>query len=1067
MTHPLFRSRHGFYGLLVSCVALAAGTAYADTPPQPDARRAALMDLARGFVDKVGGGFAQADRYLATILPDDMRAQDSFVDIPDGEILLLQIALGNLRISDTVLGIKQGRDVMLSLRDFASVARFAIDVRPEEGIAEGWYIRENQIFRLDKAAGSVAAAERRYDIAPDDILVQDDDIFVRGQALAEWLEFSLKISLSDQMAKIDSDQPWPVEEQLARKGRHKPARKTKPELPRAELAYEAVSVPYADLNVRQSYTRAGDEGKGDSSTSYIVNGAGDFLGHTTRVVATGTDEEKLASARVTLSKESDRPELLGPLKARKYEFGDISPSRVPLAGAALPGLGVRVTSAQGNSTSGATTQIIGEGTPGWDVEIERAGLIVGGQTVGNDGRYVFDDVPLTAGENLFTITFYGPQGEIREEFRRIVSSPSLTGGDTGVYDVSVTAADTEIWSRDEQDTSDQNNPQFSGLYEFQVTPEMTAAAGARSVTQDDERKNYIYAGTARSFGGLLTNLNGSYDLDGAVAADAALRFRLFGQSLGGTFTYTGEDYGMVNGAHAPARYGFASSAGGELYANNDFQLYYDGRSEYNFADDGSKDFGSVASLTASYRDLSLGQSIQSTRNEDADGNDTKAVTGSTTLRGSVMGTRVRAATNYQIKPEFETRNYTIDLTRRVVNDVRGNFRVTHEPSERFTEARASLNWNEGRFSLSPTVTYDTDNNLGAYLSVNVAAAYDPATGKGALSGRNLSGSGGFSAFVYLDKDGDKVFSEGVDEPVENAPLRAVQLNQVTLTDAQGKGFLYSLIAGRATDVVVDEDALPDPFWVSAFEGVSILPRPGYTAHAEFPLHISGEIDGTLRVISPGGGGAQPLRGVMLALYDNEGKRVREAVSAMDGFYLFDRVPPGKYLLTVDDADAKRYKFARSAPQVIEIGYEGTTLYGNDITMQGGDADVPVGFAAGLEDYMAANPHITPAEMAGGTVLLNLGSYRSQMLMGLVWYKIRARYAGIVGGGRLLVPPSQSYAAPKTGLHELLVEMPGVGIQEAFARCRQLAARGMVCGVEIIPGQGVKAAQAQGVGGVVN
>ncbi len=220
MTHPSFRTRHAFYGVLLSCVALAAGTAYAETPPpQPDARRAALLDLAQGFVDKVGGGFAQADRYLATILPDDMRAQENFVDIPDGEILLLQIALGNLRISDTVLGIKQGRDVMLSLRDFASVARFAIDVRPEEGVAEGWYIRENQIFRLDKAAGDVAAADRRYEIAAGDILVQDDDIFVRGQALAEWLDFSLKISLSDQMAKIESDQAWPVEEQLARKGR--------------------------------------------------------------------------------------------------------------------------------------------------------------------------------------------------------------------------------------------------------------------------------------------------------------------------------------------------------------------------------------------------------------------------------------------------------------------------------------------------------------------------------------------------------------------------------------------------------------------------------------------------------------------------------------------------------------------------------------------------------------------------------------------------------------------------------------------------------------------------------
>ena len=1063
MTHRPYRPRHAFCTLLVSCVALAAGTAHAETPPS----RAALLELARGFVDRVGGGFDRADKYLAAILPDDMRAQENFVDIPDGEILLLQIALGRLHLSDTVMGIKQGRDVMLSLRDFTAVARFAIDVKPEENIAEGWFIRENQPFRLDMNAGTVTAGGRDYDIAPGDVLVQDGDMFVRGQALAEWLDFSMKISLSDQMAKIDSDQKWPVQEHLDRQGRRKPSRKQPPQLPRASLAYEAASVPYVDLSVRQSYRRSGADGKSDAQTSYTASGSGDFLGHTTRVVATGTDEEKLAAARVTFSKESDRRELLGPLKARKYEFGDISPTRVPLAGGARPGLGARVTSALGNSTSTATTQIIGEGTPGWDVEIARSGLILGGQTVGDDGRYIFDDIPLVAGENLFTVTFYGPQGQIREEFQRIVSSSNLAGGDKAVYDVSVTAADTEVWSRDEEDSPDQNNPQFSGLYEFQVTPEMTAAAGARSVTQNDERKNYIYAGTARSFGGLLTNLNAAYDLDGAAAADMGLRFRLFDQALGGTFTYTGEDYGMVNGAAAPATYGFASSAGGSIYSDNEWQVYYDGRSEYTFSDDGSKRYDTTASVNAAYRGISLGQNIQNQRTQDSSGDDTKTVNGSTTLRGSILGTRVRASTSYQIKPEFETRNYAIDLTRRVLNDVRGNLRVTHQPSERYTEARAALSWDEGRFSLSPTVTYDTDNNLGAYLNLNMSAAYDPRTGKAALSSRNLAGSGGFSAFVYLDRDGDRAFTQGVDEPVENAPLRAVQLNRVALTDREGKVFLHSLAAGRATDVMVDENGLPDPFWVSAFDGVSILPRPGYTAHAEFPLHISGEIDGILRVRNAGGGAAQPLRGVMLTLYNDEGQRVRDAVSAVDGFYLFDRVPPGKYLLTINGDDARRYKIARPQPQVIEIGYEGTTIYGNDITVEAGAADVPVGFAAGLEDYMAANPHVSAADIAGGTVLLNLGSYRSRALMGVVWYKIRARYAGIVGGGRLLVPPSQSYATPATGLHELLVEMPGLGIEEAFARCRQLAARGMVCGVEIVPGQGVKAAQLQEVGGVLN
>ena len=562
------------------------------------------------------------------------------------------------------------------------------------------------------------------------------------------------------------------------------------------------------------------------------------------------------------------------------------------------------------------------------------------------------------------------------------------------------------------------------------------------------------------------NFNSAYDLDGAVAGDLQGRLRLGEHAIGGTLSYIGENYAALNGATSPASYRLNTTAGGRVYDSERVRVGYDAKSEYTFGDDGSKVYDSAVNANAAFRRVNLGQSFNSVRVQDASGNDNKTLKGTTSVRSSFLGTRVRGTANYQIKPEYEMESYGVDLTRRLTQDVRASLSAEHQPSERYTEGRAALSWNLGVASLAPSVTYDTDNNLGAFLNLHVAAAHDPETGITEFSGRNLRSAGGFSAFVYLDKNGDRIFNEGSDEPIQDATVRAIQSNQLALTDENGEAFLYNLQSGRPTDLIVDENSLPDPFWIPAYEGLSMLPRPGYKAHAEFPIHIAGEIDGTLRVKRTDGS-AVPLRGVTLYLYNNEGRRVEETVSAVDGFYLFDRVPPGKYLLTINDEDAKRYKIGRPQPQVIEIGYEGTTLYGNDIMVEGGGADVPVGFAAGIEDYLAANPHVSRADLAGGTVLLNLGSYRSQALMGVVWYKIRARYAGIVGGGRLLVPPSQSYAVPKTGLHELLVEMPGVSIEGAFARCRQLTARGMVCGVEVVPGQGLKAAQVQGVGGVLN
>ncbi|MBU0858329.1 MAG: hypothetical protein KJ667_00170, partial [Alphaproteobacteria bacterium] len=543
MTHRFKMLRAGLYALVLPCVTLTALVPYAhaETPP-----REALLGLARNFVDRVGGGFKRADDYLAQIMPDDMRAAESFVDIPDGEILLLKIKLGKTYLSDTVMGIKEGRDVLLSLRDFTAIARFAIDVRPEEGIAEGWFIREDQKFQLDTNTGQVIAGDQRFTFDSDMVRVQDGDIYVRGQALGTWLGFEMNLEFGQQIAEIESEQKWPVENMLARRQRRLAKQQPSAQLPRQDNPYTLATVPNVDIALRQSYERDGDGGDARKSTDYTVSTAGDLAGHTAVGVFTGNDENKLSSARLTLSKESENPDLLGPLKARRYEFGDIGATQVPLSGNARAGLGVRVSSSNANVVTGSVTQITGDAQPGWDVELSRNNQILDLVTVGDDGRYVFDDVRLLSGENDFKIVQYGPLGELREDRQKVISSTNLLSGGRGVYDVSVTAADTQIWQKDDSKTLDQGNPQLSGTYEMQVASDMTVKTGARSITQNDDRKNFVYAGTAKSFGNVLANADASYDLDGALSTQLGARVRMGNHSASATLGYQGKDFGIVN-----------------------------------------------------------------------------------------------------------------------------------------------------------------------------------------------------------------------------------------------------------------------------------------------------------------------------------------------------------------------------------------------------------------------------------------------------------------------------------------------------------------------------------------
>jgi len=72
-------------------------------------------------------------------------------------------------------------------------------------------------------------------------------------------------------------------------------------------------------------------------------------------------------------------------------------------------------------------------------------------------------------------------------------------------------------------------------------------------------------------------------------------------------------------------------------------------------------------------------------------------------------------------------------------------------------------------------------------------------------------------------------------------------------------------------------------------------------------------------------------------------------------------------------------------------------------------------------------------------------------MTVVWYRLKSRYNAILGGGWPLVMPSESFPSAETGLHTLRVQAPGFDIEDAWKRCRALMARGIYCGVEVMPG----------------
>lgn len=83
------------------------------------------------------------------------------------------------------------------------------------------------------------------------------------------------------------------------------------------------------------------------------------------------------------------------------------------------------------------------------------------------------------------------------------------------------------------------------------------------------------------------------------------------------------------------------------------------------------------------------------------------------------------------------------------------------------------------------------------------------------------------------------------------------------------------------------------------------------------------------------------------------------------------------------------------------------------------------------------------------VVMNLGSYNSRLLMSVMWYKLKTRYAQAIGDAHVLVKPSDSIASPATGKHMLLAAFPQATMEEAGRRCALLRAQAQTCTAETV------------------
>ncbi len=1041
------------------------------------------LSLAKLFVNKLKPNMNRAYTYnnIANINEKNI--------LLDGETLLLEAILNEkFHLNGLIMGYINKGEILISLNDFIETLNLPISITPQKKTANGWYIRENKKFELD-LNNKIAKSDIGKFKTSNKISVKDDNIWVPIYEIEKWFDLDIVVKIASQELKIKSKIPFPIEERHNRRiSEFKKIPKSKPTRPLGGEKYKLITPPSVDIATSSTYRKNSISNKPTINHNVNIRTTNDFMYGTLTTQSRINNDNQLSHMIINYKQESNEPKLLGPLKARRFDIGDIVTTHVAVGGQVSQETGIRITNTNSlRNFLTPTTSISGTAFPGWDVELYRNTQLIKFQEVDENGFYSFDNIDLYLSDNNFRLIFYGPQGEVREETVFVpVNQKSLTY-ENSAYDISLSLSEKNTYRKNLGYSNKDKNPgslNISAYYEKPITDATTISAGLWSSKKNDKRNSAINLGFSTIKNQSLINATMAIDDDGDIYSEVSLRKDIGQHELRNLTTWEGENFDNQSSGETekPGSFRNNFSIVGPLPWNKNNKQRYILNTNYIKNTDGDSFINALAGLSLSIKNTSVNQQISYDKSTNSQNSD--SLRSLTHIARNIGKNRIRISSDYSLKPERELNSINATYRKNFTKKTKIELSINKKPQRRLTEYQAKLDWQAGFARISPSIKYDSNKNLFAGLNTKIGILKDPSQKKIKLIDSNITNTGSVSVFVYLDKDGNGKFNDD-DEALENIAIVAPQNGGRIITNKDGIALFNRMQRLKLTDIYLDKETLQDPTWVSSFEGVSILPREGYTAKVEFPIHISGEIDGSVyarsvnissylkynqynSVINGGNSSIDndigndsdsikqiklepvPLRSVVLNLYNDKGKLENSATTDATGFYYFPQVPPGRYLLIISEKSAQKGRFIRPEPQQIEIKYDGTVIYGNDIYVDMGDGDIPSEFLPDLNDYKSRHPHIDFTNK-NNSLVINLGEFNSRLLMSVTWYKIKSRYRSIISGTQIFVPPTQSYADIKTGKHILRVGLEkGKTIKDAYSICKSLIAREQYCKVEIYP-----------------
>lgn len=828
------------------------------------------------------------------------------------ELLILEVRLDQFVLSGAIPAYEVGEHTLLPLGELARLLTIAIQTQPGEGLASGFILSEDHGFSLNLDNASVTLAGNTETFDPALVLAEPDDIYVAASLLEGWLPLALEIDRAGLFLRAHALEALPLQARLAREGLGTRAGTQggyeDPGYPNHEQPYRLWSLPFIDQTLTTEVQHKNNSFQSDAAyTAYLT---GDLLGMESSIYFSSRQQDPSPEVRATLGRHDPGGNLLGPLQARSFQFGSLSTPRVENISRGSSGEGVTLSNRPlTRPTSFDRHTFEGDLLPGWDLELFYNGALVGFTQADAEGRYRFEDQPLSYGRNDFRLIFHGPLGETRvEQYSFPLDQSMVLPGD---FQYSVT-----------EHRDDDGQSRTIAQFDLGLARSLTASAGLIRAPGDSGEELYTTQGVrtfwrSLSLGGGLVQAK-----DGGSLAKLDVQTRIRGVAVDASrillTDFTSE---IFPASSDPIRTQDALRLTGSLPLTSRSRMPATLEITRDERVSGRVNTEVGTRVSAYVRRTSLTNTLRW-----RDSGDIEHTSGSLQISRRVRDMSLRSQIDYRLGAESDISSLAFSAEKTLADGYRGTLGIAHNFASPETRYTAGFTKSLGRFGLGVNASYVDTGDIALGAQLFFAMGRDTRRSDWRFDARPMANSGAASVRLFLDDNHNGVLDTH-EEPLQGAGFIVNGVRHQARTDEDGIAYINHLPVKQHVDIGIDTTTLIDPQWAPAIEGLRLVPRPGSVANLDLAVHMATEIDGTVYLLEN-----EVERGIgdiELELLNDRQEVVARTTSSWDGFYIVPGVIAGDYRLRISPQQLRRLGLSDSGTKELTVLGDGDFISGID------------------------------------------------------------------------------------------------------------------------------------------